>query len=109
MFANPHRNNRVSRAGDRRGISGASKAGTVRHFRPQLEALEDRTLMTVNIVHNFPDINFQDAGGFTPPDTMMAGGPTAVVGAVNTAITLKSKTGMVLAAPEQFSTFFASI
>jgi hypothetical protein len=65
--------------------------------------------MTVNLVSNFPNINFQDSGGFTPPDTMMAVGPKSVVGAVNTAITLIAKTGTVESPPEQFSTFFASI
>jgi uncharacterized repeat protein (TIGR01451 family) len=69
-------------------------------------------LLAVGVLQNFPDINFNQTGistQYTPPDTMMAVGPTTVVGAVNTAIVLKDKGGTTLAGPTQFSTFFRSI
>ena len=83
-----------------------------RSMRLCLERLEDRALPSVTVLQNFPDINFNQTGistEYTPPDTKMAVGPTTVVGAVNTAIVLKDKTGATLAGPEQFSTFFRSI
>jgi hypothetical protein len=66
-------------------------------------------LLAVGVLQTFPDINFTDSAGYTPPDTMMAVGPTTVVGAVNTAIVLKDKAGNTLDAPQDFSTFFSSI
>jgi CSLREA domain-containing protein len=78
--------------------------------RRALEVLEERTLLSVTVGQNFADINFnQTSSGGTPPDSMMAVGPTTVVGAVNTALILKSKTGATLAGPTEFSSFFASI
>src|SRR5262249_43146183 len=77
--------------------------------RLALEVLEVRTLLSVTVGQNFPDINFNQTSGGTPPDTMMAVGPTTVLGAVNTALVLKSKTGATIAAPTEFSSFFASI
>jgi hypothetical protein len=109
MLLNWQRNRADSQAVKRRKGRTPSDYRRPTYAAPHLELLEDRSLPSVTLMQNFPDINFQDSGGFTPPDTMMAVGPQAVVGAVNTAITLKSKTGAVLAAPEQFSTFFASI
>jgi hypothetical protein len=67
-------------------------------------------LLSVTVNQNFADINFnQTSCGCSPPDTMMAVGPTTVVGAVNTALVLKDKSGNVQAGPEEFSTFFSSI
>jgi CSLREA domain-containing protein len=78
--------------------------------RRALEQLEERALLSVIVSQNFPDINFnQTAAAATPPDTMMAVGPTTVLGAVNTALVLKNKTGGTLAGPTEFSTFFSSI
>jgi uncharacterized repeat protein (TIGR01451 family) len=77
---------------------------------PQLDRLEVRALLSVTLNQNFSDINFnQTSCGCTPPDTMMAVGPTTVVGAVNTALVLKNKSGSTLAGPIEFSSFFSSI
>ena len=56
----------------------------------RLEVLEDRTLPAVSVLQNFPDINFTQTSLGTPPDTQMAVGPSTVVGAVNTAITVQN-------------------
>jgi hypothetical protein len=77
-----------------------------------LEGLESRALLSITVLKNFADINYNQTGNsaeYTPPDTMMAVGPTTVVGAVNTALVLKDKAGNTLAGPEQFATFFSSI
>jgi uncharacterized repeat protein (TIGR01451 family) len=75
-----------------------------------MQRLEVRALLSISVLQNFPDINFnQTSCGCSPPDTMMAVGPTTIVGAVNTALVLKDKSGNVLAGPEEFSTFFSSI
>jgi uncharacterized repeat protein (TIGR01451 family) len=77
---------------------------------PAVMRLEVRALLSVSVLQNFPDINFnQTSCNCTPPDTMMAVGPTTVVGAVNTALVLKSKTGSTMAGPTEFGTFFSSI
>jgi uncharacterized repeat protein (TIGR01451 family) len=82
----------------------------LRSSLPEMERLEVRALLSVTVSQNFPDINFnQTSCGCTPPDTMMAVGPSTVVGAVNTALVLKDKSGNTLAGPEEFSTFFSSI
>src|SRR5262245_42380639 len=78
--------------------------------RLTLEKLEERTLLSVIVGQNFADINFnQTSASATPPDTMMAVGPTTVLGAVNTALVLKNKVGATLTGPTEFGTFFASI
>src|SRR6266481_7987367 len=78
--------------------------------KPGLEILEDRTMPAVNILQNFALINDdQTSCNCQPPDTIAAVGPNEILGAVNTALTLKSKTGSVIAAPIEFQTFFASI
>src|SRR5262249_5874753 len=90
--------------------AGARPCGKPPRFQPRIEVLEDRTLPSVNLLQNFPNITFsQNPFLLTPPDTQVAVGPTSVVGAVNVAITLTNKTGGNRVGPIQFSTFFASI
>jgi uncharacterized repeat protein (TIGR01451 family) len=82
----------------------------VRLIIPAVTRLEVRALLSISVLQNFPDINFnQTSCNCTPPDTMMAVGPTTVLGAVNTALVLKSNTGSTIAGPEEFGTFFSSI
>jgi uncharacterized repeat protein (TIGR01451 family) len=82
----------------------------LRAAHPELLRLEVRALLSVNVLQNFSDINHnQTSCGCTPPDTMLAVGPTTVLGAVNTALVLKDKSGNTLAGPEEFGTFFSSI
>jgi hypothetical protein len=91
--------------------SAIDRPRALRSSLPETERLEVRALLSVTVSQNFPDINFnQTSCNCTPPDTMMAVGPTNVVGAVNTALVLKGKTGNTsLAGPVEFSTFFSSI
>jgi hypothetical protein len=82
----------------------------LRSTNPELLRLEVRTLMSVSVLQNFIGISHNYSFcGCLPPDSMMAVGPTTVLGAVNTAIVLKNKTGGTLASPENIKTFFSSI
>jgi uncharacterized repeat protein (TIGR03803 family) len=65
----------------------------------------------VTLVHSFPGLNYTgNPVQLTPPDTILAVGPTAVVEAVNTALVFKDKTtGASLVPAQQFTSFFASL
>jgi hypothetical protein len=90
---------------------------TPRSFRPLLELLEARTLLSVTIApsnnngQGYQGLNFsQSSGGFTPPDTSGAAGPTSFVETVNQTIAIFSPkstgtTQTILDLP----TFFASL
>jgi hypothetical protein len=95
-----------------RGKHARARAGCglsqKRRYQPRAELLEVRTVPTVSVLQNFPDINFGAAADSTPPDTMMAVGPNSVVGAVNVALTITNKTGGARST-ETFATFFSSI
>jgi hypothetical protein len=74
-----------------------------------LEVLEDRTLLSVNVVTSFVGLNTNDAGGqVEPPDPIGAAGPTAVVEMVNSNIAFYDKVSGNLLAPQQgLDKFFA--
>jgi uncharacterized repeat protein (TIGR01451 family) len=59
-----------------------------------LEPLEDRTLLSVAIANNsgqgYTGLDFAQSGGFTPPDTCGAAGPTNYVETVNQTIAIYS-------------------
>jgi hypothetical protein len=50
-----------------------------RRFRPRLEALEDRTLLTVQLLGHYNGLDFDSSGGWSPPDTVGAAGPTSYI------------------------------
>ncbi len=69
-----------------------------RQRRPLLEALEERNLLTVNLISNYTGMNQLAAAGpnttpgfvtiYTPPDTTGAAGPTSYVETANQGITI---------------------
>jgi uncharacterized repeat protein (TIGR01451 family) len=60
-----------------------------RRARPRLEALEDRTTPSVTVGSNYAGLSFNESsGGFTPPDSQGAAGPSAVVETVNQTVAL---------------------
>jgi hypothetical protein len=77
-----------------------------RHYRPRLEALEDRCLLSVSLVQNFPGLNSTQGGGATPPDTAMAVGPSCVIESVNDAVEITDKSGNIIGPAESVATFF---
>ena len=84
LFAAVHtflRRRRLRRAGfrllERRG-----------RFRPRLEALEERTLLAVQLLGHYNGLNFDSSGGWSPPDTVGAAGPTSYIETVNMAVAI---------------------
>jgi hypothetical protein len=78
-----------------------------RFFRPRLESLEDRIAPTVNLISHYPGLDFNQSGGFTPPDSNGAAGPTNEVETVNQTVAIynpKSSGSSAITAP--LSTFF---
>ena len=73
---------RVRRAGSRVTERGE-------RFCPRLEALEDRTLLTVQLLSHYNGLDFNSGGvGGTPPDTVGAAGPTSYIETVNSSVAI---------------------
>jgi hypothetical protein len=47
-------------------------------FRPRLEALEDHCLLAVQMLSHYNGVQFYGSGGWLPPDTVGAAGPTSM-------------------------------
>ncbi len=73
---------------------GGRPARATRSRRPELEGLEGRVVLSVTIAatnnsgHGYAALDFNQSGGFTPPDTSGAAGPSAYVETVNQAVAL---------------------
>jgi uncharacterized repeat protein (TIGR01451 family) len=67
---------------------GGDRLELARAARFAIEALEERRLLTVSILHNYTGVDFNGSGGYVPPDTCGAAGPTAYVETVNQAVRL---------------------
>lgn len=84
--------NLISRSWRKRS-SSLSRTGPERG-RLRLEALEDRTLLSVSIVNNggsgYAGLHFSQTQGYTPPDSNGAAGPTNYVETVNQTIAIYS-------------------
>ncbi len=85
---------RIRRGGDRRR-SRSTCAGRHRVV-PQLEPIEDRTLLSLSIGTNFSGADLAQSEGFIPPDTQGAAGPTQLVETINNSFTVFSKTGTLV-------------
>src|SRR5262245_16617620 len=69
-----------------------------RPFSPlALERLEDRSVPTVNILNNggagYAALSFNQSGGYVPPDTCGAAGPSVYVGTVNQSLAIFNPKG----------------
>jgi hypothetical protein len=109
MFSS-RRRNRVRQ--QRSGSGRASRRVAPVRSRLQVEALEARLVPAIKILHNFHGISFHEnigQQGITPPDTIMAVGPTAVVETVNDLIQIRGKAGATLLPTESMAKFFASV
>src|SRR6201999_822440 len=78
-----------------RGRKSSARAGR-RRVIPAGEAGEERTLLSMSIGTNFSGANINQSGGFIPPDTQGAAGPTQLVETINNSFTVFSKTGTQL-------------
>src|SRR6478736_6287166 len=60
--------------------------------RPLVEALENRTVLSVSVLNNagagYAALSFNQSGGYVPPDTCGAAGPSAYVETVNQEVAL---------------------
>src|SRR5260370_1433202 len=70
-----------------------------------LEQLEDRTAPTVSLLSHYNGLAFGDSGGFTPPDTCGAAGPTNYLETVNQTVRISNKTSGATIATDSFSHF----
>ena len=91
------------------------EAARPRRARPRLERLEDRTLLSVAIAptnnngNGYAALDFNHSGGYTPPDTNGAAGPTSYVETVNQTVALyPNKATGASAATAALSTFWFS-
>src|SRR5712691_8724295 len=80
-----------------RAFSPFSKPGTFRKsasYQLHLERLEDRTVPSVTIVNaagqGYTGLDFNQSGGYVPPDTCGAAGPSNYVETVNQELAIYS-------------------
>ena len=74
-----------------------------------IEPLELRTLLSVSILHDYTGIDFNNSGGYVPPDTSGAAGPSSYVETVNQAVRLfTAKTTNSPAVSSSLSSFLFS-
>jgi hypothetical protein len=59
-----------------------------RRRRPCLEALEDRTLLSVQMLSHYNGLDFYSSGYSYPPDTVGAAGPTSYIETVNATVAI---------------------
>jgi hypothetical protein len=76
--------------------------------RPELEILEDRSLMSVSIGTPFAGVSAASSGS-VPPDTIAAAGPNHVVEAVNNAVAIFNKSTGKQLTLQQMSNFFSTL
>jgi hypothetical protein len=68
--------------------AGFRVAERAERFQPRLEALEDRTLLSVQMMGHYNGIQFYGSGGWAPPDTVGAAGPTSYIETSNAAVAI---------------------
>ncbi len=75
--------------------------------RYEIEPLEGRWLLSVSIANDYTGIDFNGSGGYVPPDTCGAVGPTSYVETVNQAVRLfTAKTSSAGALSSSLSNFY---
>ena len=75
-----------------------------------LEVLEDRSLLAVNLLHHYTGLNFSQGGGFVPPDSNGAAGPTNYVETVNQTLAIYSpKATKASSVTDSFSHFWYTV
>jgi uncharacterized repeat protein (TIGR01451 family) len=74
--------------------SNKSISRRVRKWRPAVEKFEDRTVPSVTILNNggngYAALSFNQSGGYVPPDTCAAAGPSVDVETVNQSLAIFS-------------------
>src|SRR5579863_6786836 len=80
----------TTRKSSRRSARAGRGGIIVERRKPRLEALEDRSLPSVTLLHNYSALDFNQSGGYVPPDTCGAAGPTEYVETVNSTVAIFS-------------------
>jgi Bacterial Ig-like domain (group 2)/PKD domain len=95
----------------RSSSSQACRRNTKRpSVRLELIRLEDRVTPSVSVLSSFQGMNYGNAPGSVPPDTIAAVGPSEVIETVNTSIAIYNKIGGTpILNPTSLSTFFQSV
>jgi hypothetical protein len=95
----------------RRSKSSATQGRKARRpgARLQVARLEDRVTPSVSVLSSFQGMNYGNAPGSVPPDTIAAAGPTEIVETVNTDIAIYRKDGTAILNPTSLATFFQSV
>src|SRR5579863_10495347 len=80
----------TTRKSSRRSARAGRGGIIVERRKPRLEALEDRSLPSVTLLNNYSALDFNQSGGYIPPDTCGAAGPTNYVETVNQTLAIFS-------------------
>src|SRR5579872_1085798 len=99
-----------------RRLSATSRSATCRRKRCNpfgIQTLEVRTLLSVSVLNNsgngFSGLSFNQSGGYVPPDTNGAAGPSAYVETVNQSLAIyASKNTGSGAVTDSLSHFFGT-
>src|ERR1700676_5285196 len=71
------------------------------------ERLETRSMLSVSVAHNFVGLDYNSSGGYVPPDTNGAAGPSSYVETVNQEVALyTSKTAASPVLKSSLDSFF---
>jgi uncharacterized repeat protein (TIGR01451 family) len=117
MKKNPTWRNWLKRLSPASTGGGQGRAATIlaRRVRPVLEMLEERTLPSVTIAasnnsgNGYSALDFNQSGGYVPPDTCGAAGPNSYVETVNQTVAIYSpKATGASATTASLSTFWFS-
>jgi uncharacterized repeat protein (TIGR01451 family) len=71
-----------------RSVGEQRRPAKLRRARPWIERLEDRTVPSVTVASGYAGLDFNQSGGYVPPDTNGAAGPSSYVETVNQTVAL---------------------
>lgn len=77
--------------------------------RPRLERLDERSLLSVNLLNHFDGLNYNDDPRYQPPDPDAAAGPDYLVETVNSSLEVFDKNTGLPVFFEHLEDFFAPI
>src|SRR6266404_4132228 len=78
-------------------------------LRPHLEPLEDRRMLSVNVINSFPGLSSRDDPRYQPPDTDAAAGPDFIVETVNATVEFIEKHTRAPLFVQRLEDFFAPL
>jgi hypothetical protein len=76
-------------------------------IRPHLEALEDRTLLSLTVLNRLDGLSSDDDPRYEPPDTDAAAGPDFIIETVNATVEFFEKSTGIPVSSERLEDFFS--